>query len=55
LQPFVTPARCCLRYPLNQQEASKAIERAEQLALEDGWRTADIRSGQTAIVTQQMG
>ena len=44
-----------LRYSLNQQEAANAIERAVQLALEEGWRTADIAAGKESIGTQQMG
>ncbi len=55
--PLATILSCAmmLRYSLNQQEAASAIERAIQLALEEGWRTADIAAGKESIGTQQMG
>ena len=55
--PLATILSCAmlLRYSLNQQEAANAIERAVQLALEEGWRTADIAAGKQSIGTQQMG
>ena len=44
-----------LRYSLNQQEAANAIERAVLLALEEGYRTADIAAGKPHIGTKEMG
>ncbi|MPN13903.1 3-isopropylmalate dehydrogenase [bioreactor metagenome] len=55
--PLATILSCAmlLRYSLNQQDAANAIERAVQLALQEGWRTADIAAGKESISTQQMG
>jgi len=51
----ILSAAMLLRYSLNQPEAAGAIERAVQRALEEGWRTADIAAGKTAVGTREMG
>jgi 3-isopropylmalate dehydrogenase len=45
-----------LRYSFDLDEEAKAVEKAVEMVLQEGYRTADILSeGQTKVSTTEMG
>jgi 3-isopropylmalate dehydrogenase len=51
----ILSAALLLRYSLGEDQAAQAIEAAVNKALEQGYRTGDLASGESAIGTNEMG